>query len=404
MIRAAAHGAGMSAQQNNRMAQGGNIAFAVTVIVALAPLLAGVRWAITTPRGAGLAALGLAYIATAVLTPLEREGPGRGRMLVVYFTVQTGLLALILWVSEMAGMSALCVLPLVGQAVACGSGWVSGVLVTGLFALVVGVSGRVGKGAGNLIADLGGLLAAFAFVIVFTRVAVREKRTRERAENLAGELAAANEQLREAALRTEELAMARERNRLAREIHDSLGHYLTTVAVQLEAARALHGTEPARALSAVEKAHGLTREALVEVRRSVGALRAEGPARPLVERLRELAEGEAGVAVDLRVVGTARRLGPEVEHGLFRVAQEGLTNVRKHAAARAVTVTVDFSATDRVALSVEDDGRGSGSGGATSAGGYGLTGLRERVALLGGTLTAGNGAAGGFALRAEISA
>jgi signal transduction histidine kinase len=239
-------------------------------------------------------------------------------------------------------------------------------------------------------------------VIVFTRVAVREKRTREHAEKLSAELAAANEQLRDAAVRTEELAMARERNRLAREIHDSLGHYLTTVAVQLEAARALHATEPVRALAAVEKAHGLAREALVEVRRSVGLMRAEGPARPLVERLRELAEGEAGVTVDLRVVGTVRRLGPEVEHGLFRVAQEGLTNVRKHAKARAVTLTADFSAGDRVAVGVVDDGRGSGD--ATPAGGYGLTGLRERVALLGGTLAAGNGTAGGFVLRAEISA
>jgi signal transduction histidine kinase len=281
---------------------------------------------------------------------------------------------------------------------------VSGVYVAGLFALVVGVSGRAGAGLVSRSTDLAGLAAGFAFVIVFTRVAVREKRTREHAEELSAELAAANGQLRETALRAEELAAARERNRLAREIHDSLGHYLTTVAVQLEAARALHATEPVRALAAVEKAHGLAREALVEVRRSVGLMRAEGPARPLVERLRELAESEAGGIVALYVVGAARRLGPEAEHGLFRAAQEGLTNVRKHAGTdvRAVMLTADFSAPDRVSVSVADDGRGAD--GAGPAGGYGLAGLRERVALLGGTLTAGNGVAGGFVLRAEISA
>jgi signal transduction histidine kinase len=392
----------MKAGKTNWLEQGGNIAFAVTVIVSVAPLLWSGRWAINSAEGAILAGLAAAYIGCSLIAPLEKPMATRSAVLAVYFAVQTGLLALILVQSRMAGMVGLCVLPLVGQATACLPGPVAGACISGLFALILGVAWWIEGTARGLPGMAGGFLASFAFVIVFTRVAVREKHTRERAEELATELVAANEQLRDAAVRTEELAMARERNRLAREIHDSLGHYLTTVAVQLEAARALHATEPARALSAVEKAHGLAREALVEVRRSVGALRAEGPAQPLVERLRELAVGEAGVAVNLRIVGSARRLGPEVEHGLFRVAQEGLTNVRKHAVARSVTVTVDFSTGDRVAVEVEDDGRGCGSN--APAGGFGLTGLRERVALLGGTLTAGNGAAGGFALRAEVSA
>ena len=398
----ASHRGCMKAGKTKWLEQGGNIAFAVTVVVSVAPLLWSGRWAINSAEGAILAGLAAAYIGCTLMAPLEQPEAPRGAVLAAYFGVQTALLAWLLIHSRMAGMVGLCVLPLVGQATACLKGAVRVGYVVGLFGLILGVVWRLEGTSRGLPGVAGGFLASFAFVIVFTRVAVREKHTRERAEELAGELAAANEQLREAALRTEELAMAWERNRLAREIHDSLGHYLTTVAVQLEAARALHGTEPARALGAVEKAHGLAREALVEVRRSVGALRAEGPARPLVERLRELAGSEAGVVVDVRVVGAVRRLGPEVEHGLFRVAQEGLTNVRKHAAARAVTVTVDFSAGDRVALGVEDDGRGCGS--KVPTGGFGLTGLRERVALLGGTLTAGNGSVGGFALRAEISA
>jgi signal transduction histidine kinase len=167
--------------------------------------------------------------------------------------------------------------------------------------------------------------------------------------------------------------------------------------VQLEAARALHAADPARSLAAVEKAHGLAREALVEVRRSVGALRAEGPAQPLVARLHELVASLPVAA--LSVLGEPRRLGPEVEHGLFRAAQEGLTNVRKHASARHVAVTVDFSAADRVRLSVVDDGCGC----AQPTGGFGLTGLRERLALLGGSVEAANRAEGGFALRVELS-
>jgi len=400
MSGAVVHGAIMTARDSNRVMQGGNVATAVTVLVALAPLLWSGRLAANTAAGAALAGLGLVYVVAGVLTPLDTAGPARRWILGGYFAGQTVVLALILGMSRFSGMAGLCVLPLVAQATAC-VGWrVSGPYVAGLFALTLGMSAWAEGGASDLAGVAGGFLASFVFVIAFTRVAVREKRTREHSEELSAELREANERLREAARHTEELAAARERNRLAREIHDSLGHYLTTVAVQLEAARALHGTEPARALGAVEKAHGLAREALVEVRRSVGTLRAEGPARPLVERLRELADTEAGVAVTLRVRGEARRLGPEVEHGLFRAVQEGLTNVRKHAAARAATVTVDFGTDDRVSLSVEDDGRGC----AGKGGGFGLTGLRERVALFGGTLTAGNGAAGGFALRVELSA
>lgn len=389
----------MSARTSSLLERGGNIAFAVTVILSLAPLLWSGRLAITEPDGMVLAVLGVIYTGCSVYAPLDAQGPGRGRMLAGYFLVQGVVLGLMLGVSRLSGMAGLCVLPLVAQASACLPLIPAVVYVVGLFALPLGVTAWVDGTTDRLWGAAGGYLPSFAFVIVFTRIAVREKRTREHAEALAAELATANEQLREATARAEDLAMARERNRLAREIHDSLGHYLTTVAVQLEAARALHATEPARALGAVEKAYGLAKEALVEVRRSVGALRAEGPARPLVDRLRELAEGEAGVSVELKILGEVRRLGPEVEHGFFRAAQEGLTNVRKHAGASAVTLTADFSAAHRVAVSVEDNGRGC----AKPTGGFGLTGLRERVALLGGTLAAGNGAAGGFALRVELS-
>jgi signal transduction histidine kinase len=397
MSRPSVHGAAMTARKPNWLAHGGNVAFAVTVAVALVPLFFRPAFALTTPRGAGLAAVGLGYVLLAFFGPLEKPGPARGRMVVAYFAVQTVLLAAIFLLSRFGGMAALCVLPLVGQTVGCAPRLAGGVFIAALFALVLGASAWVSGGASGLIVDGGGLLAAFAFVIVFTRVAVSEKRTREHAEQLAADLATANQQLRDAAARTEELAMARERNRLAREIHDSLGHYLTTVAVQLEAARALHAADPARSLAAVEKAHGLAREALVEVRRSVGALRAEGPAQPLVARLHELVASLPVAA--LSVLGEPRRLGPEVEHGLFRAAQEGLTNVRKHASARHVAVTVDFSAADRVRLSVVDDGCGC----AQPTGGFGLTGLRERLALLGGSVEAANRAEGGFALRVELS-
>jgi signal transduction histidine kinase len=103
-------------------------------------------------------------------------------------------------------------------------------------------------------------------------VAVREQRGRAEVQRLADELGVANRQLREYAGQVEELAAARERNRMAREIHDTLGHYLTAVNMQLEAARALLATDPEKAADGMSKALALTHEGLADVRRSVATL------------------------------------------------------------------------------------------------------------------------------------
>jgi len=200
----------------------------------------------------------------------------------------------------------------------------------------------------------------------------------------------------------EQLAVVRERNRLAREIHDSLGHFLTTIHVQLQAARAIHAADPARALDAVAKAQGLARDALAEVRRSVGALQADRSPAPLAASLRDLtaATDGWGAAVSLEILGPARPLAPEAEHALFRAAQEGLTNVRKHARAQTALVTLDYRDSKQVSVRVTDDGRGV----AATGDGRGLAGLRERFAALGGRVVAERPAGGGFCLQVELPA
>ena len=217
---------------------------------------------------------------------------------------------------------------------------------------------------------------------------MREKSERYRAEALSAEI--------------EKLAVIQERNRLAGEIHDSLGHYLTTIHVQLEAARAIHAADPAGALEAVAKAQDLSRDALVEVRRSVGALQADKAPVPLVARLRDLASVTDGwgAAVSLEVLGAARGLAPGTEHALFRAAQEGLTNVRKHAQARSARVTLDYRDPARVVVRVIDDGRGA----EYAAIGRGLEGLHARISALGGRVLAENQPNGGFGLQVEIPA
>jgi signal transduction histidine kinase len=245
--------------------------------------------------------------------------------------------------------------------------------------------------------------AGIIFVVVFTYIAVSEREGRAEVERLATELAEANRKLHAYAMQVEELATTKERNRLAREIHDSLGHYLTVINVQIEAARAVMNTDHANALACLGKAQSLTQEGLTEVRRSVAALHASPTEnRSLTESVSALATEcrAAGITTELVIAGTERPLGPQAELTLYRAAQEGLTNVRKHAQASRATVTLDYRATGAARIVIEDDGVGSGETG----GGFGLLGVRQRAQLLGGEVRIESEAGQGFRLEVELPA
>jgi signal transduction histidine kinase len=178
---------------------------------------------------------------------------------------------------------------------------------------------------------------------------------------------------------------------------------LTVVHVQLEAAQALLASAPDRALAALAKAQHLTHEGLNEVRRSVSLLRGSAPARPpLVEALTALAAecSAAGLAADLRLEGSPRRLAEPVEFTLYRAAQEALTNARRHACASRIDLRLEFAAGERVRLCVQDDGAGACE--PPRAGGFGLLGLRERAELVGGRVSIRTAPAQGFALELEV--
>ncbi|MGW4059997.1 sensor histidine kinase [Amycolatopsis sp. NPDC004747] len=178
---------------------------------------------------------------------------------------------------------------------------------------------------------------------------------------------------RRAAARVAELSAAAERNRLARDIHDSLGHHLTAVSIQLEKAAAFAGRDPGVAGQALADARRSVGYALEDVRTSVGTLRG---GRSLAGALAEL-----GVAIEVH--GEEPDLGPATVTTLYRAAQEAVTNARRHGRADQVRVSVTFGAATR--LVVTDNGRGFDTGAARS--GFGLLGLRERAALVGGTVS-----------------
>ena len=191
--------------------------------------------------------------------------------------------------------------------------------------------------------------------------------------------------------RSARLGAVEERNRLAREIHDTLAQGLTATGLQLESAEALleTGSSTEKARAALSRALDLTRSNLEEARRSVLDLRAaplEGRSLPealgvLVDRW----EAETGVSARFRAVNGARPLPPRVEVALYRVCQEALTNVARHAGAGGATVRL-IATPEAVRLTVEDDGLGFDPSQVTG-GGQGLVGMRERVEMLGGSLT-----------------
>jgi signal transduction histidine kinase len=237
----------------------------------------------------------------------------------------------------------------------------------------------------SLARAIAGMLSAFAFVIVFSLIARRERYARLAVERLAAEV--------------ETLATTRERHRIARELHDSLGHYLTIANVQLEAARSVADGRDER-LAAVQQ---LLRKGLGELRLSVSVLRETSSERPpFTQAIAELVAETSitGLVVEFTTSGLVRPLPGAIGFALYRVAQEALTNVRRHAYATRATVHLDYQP-GRVRLSVVDDGVGPGG---VPALGSGLSGLRERVELLGGQVAIEAPSKGGFSISAEIPA
>lgn len=374
-------------------------AFVVTVAAALGSnlLTAPFSW----PQAGTVLALGALYTLVGrwgFEICAQRKRPGWG---VLYFAIQISLAAVITYTGRAGGFLLLLVFPLVSQAQTLFSG--RGVLAVAAFIILASAGTVRALGASwNVIGTMTLTLSAgMVFVYAFTQATLREQQARAEVERLAADLRAANDRLREYALQAEELATAKERNRLAREIHDSLGHYLTVVNVQLEAAQAVMETDPARAHAALSKAQSLTQEGLMDVRRSVAALRAAPTEhRPLPEAIRILVDEcrAAGVVAQLTVSGGPRPLPAQAELTLYRAAQEALTNIRKHAHASRADLTLDYGANGNVRLTARDNGVGS----AAPDGGFGLLGLRERVQLLGGVVNVSTAPGEGFRLEVEV--
>jgi signal transduction histidine kinase len=270
------------------------------------------------------------------------------------------------------------------------AGVATAIAVFGIFLLIHPLLGR---GPAPSAAEIAAV-AAWPLVILAAAEAVRIRRVR------AAEAARIREQ--------EELRRASdERLRMARELHDSLGHYLSMISVQSGVALKLNPRLPSHVTESLTAIRQASKDGLRELRSVLNILRQDGePAPhappPALARLGDLVShaAAAGLQVRAEAVGTVRELPFGVDQAAFRIVQEALTNVTRHAGTDTATVRVRYGDSDLV-VQVDDEGRGC-TDGLPCSGGSGIAGMRERAAALGGKLHAGPRSEGGFRVIARL--
>lgn len=304
----------------------------------------------------------------------------------LYFLIQIIIGSSIIYLEKGSGYNGLLLLPLVGHSV---------LLLEGLNVYLVNVLLTISYLFSNylFLNSWSGVMSSFpiffagqVFIIVFIQMALDEERARIEVEKLINELAEANQTLRDYSKKVEELTITRERNRLAREIHDGLGHALTTINMQIQAAKAIRKADSQEADNILDSAQKLTRNAIIDVRNSVSSLRTiDASSIPIQERIKDLVDSAKvfNLESSFSVVGTPKPLSPAVDLVIYRSAQEGINNACKHARASHLWVSLIYDEEKMVVrLIIKDDGIGLGK----QESGYGLTGMRERAHLVDGEL------------------
>ena len=204
-------------------------------------------------------------------------------------------------------------------------------------------------------------------------------------------------------------AVQDERARIARDLHDIIGHTLNIIVVQAAAARTVFKSKPEQALESLDSIETTARQSLSDMERMLGILRppdagaAPYAPQPSLRQIESLAEqfAGAGLPVEVHVEGEPRKLPASLDLSAYRIVQEALTNALKHAGPAHALVTISYLE-DKLELDIVDDGQGSGRGRRKASSGRGLIGMRERVSLFGGELDAGPAPDGGFLVHASL--
>lgn len=355
--------------------------FTLIALTPRTPMMPEVSWAQLLP-------LSLVYLALGIWGFDYARGRRNLIAAMAYLLIEFGIGMRINALAWGGGLP-LILLPLAAQAVIL----LPRLLAAAMCILVIaGVSGNLSwvPAWPHWLRNIAQATAAVVFVVVYVGVAQREREARQRTEALSAEVA--------------QLAAANERNRMAREIHDTLGHYLTVIHVQLEAARAVVGRDPDRGMLAVTRAQALAKDGLTAVRQSVKALREDARVEGVAEQIASLVDSvrDERFSATFRTSGKPRPVTAAIALALHRTTLEALTNVRKHADAANVEIDLAFRDHGRVQLRVHDDGKGAAE--ETGRTGFGLTGIRERAEQLQGRATYRTAPGEGFTLYVELPA
>lgn len=350
--------------------------------VAIAVALAAAYLAVESNRGEGSRGLLLALLQTAPLVvrrryPLEVLGATAGATAAYALVYEAALPFAVAVAVYTAAMQLRRPVSLAASAAA-----------TALVVVVASASGEGGRVLGLAIS----LAAAWVFGDNLGTRRAYLNALEERAERLEREQEA--ERAR---------AVAEEQARIGRELHDVIAHNVSVMVVQAAAADDVFDARPERAREALRAIEATGRSALTELRRLLGFIDGDGTdyaPQPGLDRLDELVAQlrSAGLSVAVRVEGAPRPLPAGVDLSAYRVVQEALTNTLKHARATRADVALHYGE-DELGVEIRDDGAGTGNGG---GGGRGLVGMRERVAMFGGSLAVGPAPAGGFVVAARF--
>jgi signal transduction histidine kinase len=319
----------------------------------------------------------------------------------IYFALQLVIGGLIVYFGKGAGFNAFILLPLVAHtAMTLDQDWLLIVNAAIFVTYVISIM-SYSNAWGIVWTGLPTFFAGQVFILIFTEMAYTEQQARIKVEKLAEELSQANRQLSEYANQVKDLAVSQERNRLAREIHDGLGHYLTTINMQIKAAIAVMQKDLPQSIHLLENAQQLSVEALDDVRSSVSSLREDNlGALSLGERIIKLIDSSKSAERNFNflVEGKPRAMTPQVDVSLFRVVQEAINNANKHSKSTEVNITLNFDEPDIIKLNISDNGKGS----ETPDGGFGLIGMKERIRLINGSFEIKTAKGCGFSIIVSV--
>lgn len=329
--------------------------------------------------------LGRAYLPLALL--IASAGPLLENALFVWMNVRAGATALSGTISQWE-LALVLLPPLIV------TGWQYGFRAVAAFALGTGAlhlglflaTAQPGRGAALALTFNVLVLRALMFMLIghlVIRLANAQRAQRDA-------LAQANARLLHYSATVEKLTLSHERNRLARELHDTLAHSLSEIAVQLEALKTVWRKDPARAQDILDQTLATTRDGLQEARRAIQALRA-APLDDLglalaIRELAETAAARANLTLQFRAPESIHDLPPEVEQGVYRVAQEAIANAVEHSQAQRLRVELEQK-DGQLTLLVADDGCGFDPSHPTADGHFGLRGMRERAEMIGAALS-----------------